>query len=60
MFWTLARFYLVVRKALLSVLSFALFLNWTDDDGGDTGTVQGAYLTAAQTIFTLIRDRLSR
>lgn len=41
-------------------VSFALFLNWTDDDGGDTGAVQGAYLTAAQTIFALIRDRLSQ
>ncbi|MBL8130161.1 MAG: serine hydrolase [Chloroflexia bacterium] len=41
-------------------VSFALFLNWTDADGGASGDVQGAYLTAAQTIFTLIRDRLSR
>lgn len=39
---------------------FALFLNWTDEDGGDTGAVEGAYLTAARTIFTLIRDRLTR
>ncbi|MDQ2652660.1 MAG: serine hydrolase [Chloroflexota bacterium] len=39
---------------------FALFSNWTDEDGGDSGAVQGSYLTAAQMIFTLIRDRLSR
>lgn len=39
---------------------FALFLNWTDGEGGDTNTVQGSYITAARTIFTLIRDRLSR
>jgi beta-lactamase class A len=39
---------------------FALFSNWTDDEGGDSVTEQGAYLSAAQTIFTLIRDRLSR
>jgi beta-lactamase class A len=40
---------------------FSLFLNWTDEDGGGTsGDVQGAYLTAARTIFTLIRDRLMR
>ena len=41
-------------------MGFALFLNWTDADGGASRDVQGAYLTAAQTIFTLIRDRLSR
>jgi beta-lactamase class A len=39
---------------------FALFLNWTDAEGGDTGAVTDAYLTAARTIFTLIRDRLTR
>lgn len=39
---------------------FALFLNWTDAEGGDTGEVTDAYLTAARTIFTLIRDRLTR
>lgn len=39
---------------------FALFLNWTDEDGGDTSVETDGYLTAAQTIFTLIRDRLSR
>ena len=39
---------------------FVLFLNWTNEDGGDTGAVQGTYLTAARSIFTLIRDRLSR
>jgi beta-lactamase class A len=39
---------------------FTLFLNWTDDEGGDTGVVTEAYLSAAQTIFTLIRDRLTR
>ncbi len=38
---------------------FAMFLNWTDEDGGDSGAVLGAYLTAARTIFTLIRDRLT-
>jgi beta-lactamase class A len=38
---------------------FAMFLNWTDEDGGDTGTEQGAYLAAAQEIFTLIRDRFT-
>jgi hypothetical protein len=36
-----------------------MFLNWTDEDGGDTGTEQGAYLAAAQEIFTLIRDRFT-
>jgi beta-lactamase class A len=39
---------------------FALFLNWTDAEGGATGEVTDAYLTAARTIFTLIRDRLTR
>ncbi len=39
---------------------FALFSNWTDDEGGDTGAVQGDYIAAARTIFTLIRDRFSR
>ena len=38
---------------------FALFLNWTDDEGGDTSVETDAYLTAAKTIFTLIRDRLT-
>ena len=39
---------------------FALFLNWSDEDGGDTGVETGGYLSAAQSIFTLIRDRLTR
>ena len=39
---------------------FALFLNWTDAEGGDTSQVTDAYLTAARTIFTLVRGRLTR
>ena len=38
---------------------FALFLGWTDEEGGDTGVESDAYLSAAQTIFTLLRDRLT-
>ena len=37
---------------------FALLLNWTDADAGPTGQVQGRYIAAAKTIFTLVRDRL--
>jgi len=37
---------------------FALLLNWTDADAGLTSEVMGAYLAAARTIFTLVRDRL--
>jgi beta-lactamase class A len=39
-------------------VSFALLLNWTDAEAGPTSEVMGAYITAARTIFTLIRDRL--
>jgi beta-lactamase class A len=37
---------------------FALLLNWTDADVDPGAAVQAQYLTAAQTIFTLVRDRL--
>ena len=33
-------------------------LNWTDAEAGLTSEVMGAYLAAARTIFTLVRDRL--
>jgi hypothetical protein len=41
-------------------VSFALLNNWTDADAGPTPEVMGAYITAARTIFTLVRDRLGR
>nr|MBA3450250.1 hypothetical protein [Chloroflexia bacterium] len=36
---------------------FALLLNWTDAEAGLTSEVMGAYIAAAKTIFTLVRDR---
>ena len=39
---------------------FALLQNWTDADAGPTSEVMGAYIAAARTIFTLVRDRLGR
>jgi beta-lactamase class A len=37
---------------------YSLIANWTDADGGSTGEVQGPFANAANTIFTLVRDRL--
>ena len=38
---------------------FALLLNWTDAEAGPGSQAVGAYIAAASTIFTLVRDRLS-
>jgi len=37
---------------------FALLINWTDADAGPGPEVRPPYLAAANTIFTLVRDRL--
>ncbi|MBA2518732.1 MAG: serine hydrolase, partial [Chloroflexia bacterium] len=37
---------------------FALLLNWTDDEVGPDSAIQGQYIAAAKTIFTLVRNRL--
>lgn len=37
---------------------FALFLNWTDAEGGSSAEVRGPAIAAAKTIFSLVRDRL--
>ncbi len=37
---------------------FALLINWTDAEAGPETEVRPAYLAAAATIFTLVRDRL--
>ena|GEM_PF-6690312 len=37
---------------------FALLINWTDAEAGPAAEVRPAYLAAAATIFTLVRDRL--
>ena len=38
---------------------FALLLNWTDADG-DAAEIQGAYIDAAHSVFTLVRDAFTR
>ena len=37
---------------------FALLLNWTDDQGGSSLEVEGPYIAACKTIFSLVHDRL--
>lgn len=39
---------------------YSLIINWTDAEGGSTSEVMVSYITAARTIFTLLRDRLGR
>ena len=39
---------------------YSLIINWTDNEAASPAAAMTAYITAARTIFTLLRDRLGR